>query len=555
MKSSCPFLFIIILSIFMSSSCFSQRKADKYTDYDRGYNYWYYDNFDSAFYYFNRYVNNADDTLKKGSAYKFMGEIQWQFGDLYGAEENLVNALRTLDTNNENHRVELGYTYTLLGNVKYNSIEYDKAIEYYDKAIPYFKGKDYIMEIMNGKATSFQKKKVYNTAISIYDSILSLKPADAGLLARTIDNKAKTKWLRDTGYYALPEFWQALKIRRDDKNILGLNASYAHLSEYYTKSNRDSALWYAEKLYSQATTTKSFDDLLDAVDKLVSFNNSSEAKDHWHKRYKKLNDSFQLSRDTSKIRFALRRYDLEKSTAENKELKRSVSNQWVWIYSLIIGAVIVIAGIMFWNDKRKKRIKQDSENAIRNSKLKTSQKVHDVVANGLYGIMNELEHKTTIDKEPLINKIEDLYEKSRNISHEDTSSHNNDKSYDAQIHELLNAFSNDDTSIFIVGNQPEFWSNISPVQKQELQLVLKELMVNMKKHSGAKNVVVQFKKQDGTAYIHYKDDGVGFPATETGWGKGLKNTVSRINSLNGKVTFGKNDKGGASVAIDFPTQS
>ncbi|MCP9752369.1 ATP-binding protein [Ferruginibacter sp. HRS2-29] len=539
----------------MSSSCFSQRKADKYTDYDRGYNYWYYDNFDSAFYYFNRYVNNADDTLKKGSAYKFMGEIQWQFGDLYGAEENLVNALRTLDTNNENHRVELGYTYTLLGNVKYNSIEYDKAIEYYDKAIPYFKGKDYIMEIMNGKATSFQKKKVYNTAISIYDSILSLKPADAGLLARTIDNKAKTKWLRDTGYYALPEFWQALKIRRDDKNILGLNASYAHLSEYYTKSNRDSALWYAEKLYSQATTTKSFDDLLDAVDKLVSFNNSSEAKDHWHKRYKKLNDSFQLSRDTSKIRFALRRYDLEKSTAENKELKRSVSNQWVWIYSLIIGAVIVIAGIMFWNDKRKKRIKQDSENAIRNSKLKTSQKVHDVVANGLYGIMNELEHKTTIDKEPLINKIEDLYEKSRNISHEDTSSHNNDKSYDAQIHELLNAFSNDDTSIFIVGNQPEFWSNISPVQKQELQLVLKELMVNMKKHSGAKNVVVQFKKQDGTAYIHYKDDGVGFPATETGWGKGLKNTVSRINSLNGKVTFGKNDKGGASVAIDFPTQS
>ncbi|MCP9752263.1 hypothetical protein EGI32_14960, partial [Ferruginibacter sp. HRS2-29] len=107
----------------MSSSCFSQRKADKYTDYDRGYNYWYYDNFDSAFYYFNRYVNNADDTLKKGSAYKFMGEIQWQFGDLYGAEENLVNALRTLDTNNENHRVELGYTYTLLGNVKYNSIE------------------------------------------------------------------------------------------------------------------------------------------------------------------------------------------------------------------------------------------------------------------------------------------------------------------------------------------------------------------------------------------------------------------------------------------------
>jgi signal transduction histidine kinase len=76
-------------------------------------------------------------------------------------------------------------------------------------------------------------------------------------------------------------------------------------------------------------------------------------------------------------------------------------------------------------------------------------------------------------------------------------------------------------------------------------------MINMQKHSRAKNVVIRFSQENGTAFINYKDDGVGIhPDIE--YGNGLKNTVSRIKSLNGQFNFGKAGGEGVSITISFP---
>jgi signal transduction histidine kinase len=264
-----------------------------------------------------------------------------------------------------------------------------------------------------------------------------------------------------------------------------------------------------------------------------------------------LNDSLQLSRDTTRNRFALIRYDVQKSKADNLTLQQHVTKQRLLIYGLTAIAVIIIIGLSIWYDKRRKRIKQESENAIRESRLKTSQKIHDVVANGLYVIMNELEHGQLDDTEPLLTKIETLYEKSRNISYEDSLPGTSNADYDTQIHELLSAFSNDQVNVFVIGNQPAFWGKIGNTQKKELQFVLKEILINMKKHSCAGNVVIQFKQDNSTGFINYKDNGIGFPA-DFKFGNGLHNTVSRIRSIKGEVNFGKSEEGGASIAISFP---
>jgi signal transduction histidine kinase len=266
--------------------------------------------------------------------------------------------------------------------------------------------------------------------------------------------------------------------------------------------------------------------------------------------FKNLNDSFQLARDTTRNRFALIRYDVQKSKADNLLLQQQITKQQLWMIGLIGMAGAIIAGLYIWYGKRKKRIQQESQDAIRDARLKTSQKVHDVVANGLYGIMNELEHRQTIDKEPLMNRIEGLYEKSRNISYEDIPEDNH-ANYDTQVHALLTAFANEQTKVIVVGNQQKFWNRITGPQKQELQLVLNEIMVNMKKHSQAKNVALVFKEENNTGLITYKDDGTGFPEGYKK-GNGLENTVSRINSLNGAINFGKSEKGGVSIRISFP---
>ncbi|MEJ0104201.1 MAG: ATP-binding protein [Bacteroidota bacterium] len=504
---------------------------------------------DSAFLMFSRAANTAVDSMEKSKAYNYMGIMQRKAGDLYGAQESLTAALRTLDVKNEKQRNLIVFVYNALGNTSLDLKKYDEAIGFYDTALAITKEKDYILEIMNGKATALQKKKNYAAAITIYDSILYLQPGDRTLTARAISNRAKTKWLQDSSYPALNEYRLALKIRVDSQDNRGLNASYAHLSDYYARIRPDSALFYAQKMHEKAKEIESPDDILEAADKLIRLNNSPALKEHWYEEFKKLSDSIQMARDTTKSQFALIKYDVQKSKADNLILQQHITRQRLLMYGLIILAIILVVALSLWYSRRRRRLKLESENAIRESKLKTSQKVHDVVANGLYIIMNELEHDKTIDKEPLLNKIEDLYEKSRNISYEDLPGNSTD--YDKQIHQLLTSFANEHTKIIVIGNQQTFWNKVTASQKQELQLVLNEIMINMQKHSRAKNVVIHFKQEKDIAFINYKDDGVGFRAGAE-FGNGLKNTVSRIRSINGQVNFEKSGSEAVSIAISFP---
>jgi tetratricopeptide (TPR) repeat protein len=553
LKSINHLLLTVVFTVLFCCSGASQKSLGKYTDYDHGYYFFWYEKWDSAFLMFNRYVNTPDDILKKGTAYKYMGEIQLKIGDLYGAQESLIDAINALDPLDEKHREVLGIAYNVLGNVSLNLQLYDEAINFYNRAINIVKGSNYELEVLNGKATALQKKGNYTGAIALYDSILTLKPGDRELAARMIDNRARTKWLQYHGYVALPEFQSALKIRTDSQYNQGLNASYAHLSDYYAKSKPDSALWYAQKMVEKAKENQSPDDMLEAIDKLIRLNSASIVKQHWYEEYKILNDSLQLSRDTTRNRFALIRYDVQKSKADNLVLQQHISRQRLLIYGLIAAAIIIIVALSSWYRKRRKRIKQESENAIRNARLKTSQKIHDVVANGLYGIMNELEHSKTIEREPLIDKIEGLYEKSRNISYEDVAAVDS-MDYDKQIPLLIGSFANKQTKVITVGDQQIFWSKITGVQKRELYLVINEIMINMQKHSHAKNAVIHFHEEHNKGFIHYKDDGVGFTQGFK-FRNGLNNTVSRIKSLNGEVNFEKAESGGISIAISFPLKS
>lgn len=524
----------------------------KYTDFERGNAYNNNGRLDSALFMYNRYISNADDTLKKGAAYRYIGDILWEAGDLYGAEESATGAIRTLDPFNKAHDTELCYTYRLLGNINFDLQHYDEAVNMYNRAMDFSTNADFPLEVMSDKAVAFQKKGAYNKAIAVYDSIILLNPADRSLVARIIDNRARTKWLEGSDSTVLPGFWSALQIRTDSQYNRGLIASYAHLADYYTKPDPDSALWYTRKMFQQAQTMQSPTDRLEATDKLIRLDNSSTTKG-WYNEYKKLDDSLQLSKDTTRSRDALIRYDSQKSKAENFELREHNTRQRLLLYGLIIVATLVIALLWSWYNKRRKRIKLEADKEIQQSKLRTSQKVHDVVANGLYVIMNELEHGKTIEKEALIARIEGLYEKSRNISYEDNAAGSNGE-YDKQISQLLTSFASEQTKVVIAGNGPAFWKRISDHPKQELQLVLKELMVNMKKHSQANNVVVVFKQENNKGLISYTDDGIGFKPDHQ-FGNGLNNTVNRIKSLHGEVIFGKSEKDGASITISFPLQS
>src|SRR5690606_35015176 len=266
-------------------------------------------------------------------------------------------------------------------------------------------------------------------------------------------------------------------------------------SDYYATRKPDSALYYAKKLYEVSKAIDSPDDEINGLQRITMLAPVDETRNYLT-LLRELRDSIQTARSSSAKQFALIRYETEKNKAENLELQQEndrkefrITRQRYWIFAIIFVVMVVAYFVHRYYRRRKQKIEWQAREIIRENQLKTSQHVHDVVANGLYRIMAELENKSTIDREQLLDRVEELYEKSRDISYE----RQEEITTTAQrYNDLLTSFASPNTKVSIVGNEDELWNEVNEEVKTELEQVLQELMINMKKHSEAGNVLVRF---------------------------------------------------------------
>lgn len=498
---------------------------------------------DSAFYYFNKVTTELKDSLQVMMAYYNMAIIQSREGDYFGAQENLLRSMNYLNERNRDDHYYVA-NYNELGRTSSNLKNYDAAIGYYDQALQLIKDDKTRIIALSNKAVTYQKKKQYAKAISIYESIIEGSKKDKKRYARILSNMANAKWLQDPGYNAAPELLAALQIHKNEKNDWGLNAGYAHLSDYYSRSRPDSALIYAGNMYAVAQRLGSPDDEVEALQKLITLSPPGAVK-KYVARFLYLNDSLQTSRNNAKNQFALIRYDAEKNKIRVLNLQKDNAEKRARIIlqrTALLGTIILAGIALFWYRRQKQR-------AIREQRLKTSQKVHDVVANGLYRIMIEIENQKTIEKESLLDKMEVLYEHSRNISYDQPETGTRD--FQASVTGLLESFATETTSVSIVGNERETWDQVPPQVKKELDPILQELMTNMKKHSSAENVVLKFELRNGELIVQYTDDGIGI-APGLKYGNGLTNTENRIRHVGGRLIFDRKTAKGLKIQLYIP---
>jgi len=482
-----------------------------------------------------------------------MALIQGDEGDYLGSQETYLESLKYADVNDGRFRPYVASIYTGLSRTTNDLKNYPKTIEYADKALALVDSA-YRTTPLNNKAVALQYLGRYDEALIIFDSSLRTSKNDWQRYARALSNYARTKWLRDPTYAAAAELHEARKIREEEKDNWGLNASYSHLSDYYSNTRPDSALFYAKKYLDVARLVESEEDELLALQKVVRFEQPKAAKKYFS-RYYDLNDSFQTARNAAKNQFALIRYEAEKSKAENAVLQKDVTEkraqittQWILVGVIVaLFAAAAAIGVSIYN-KRKRRMQWEKERALREQELNTSQKVHDVVANGLYTIMSGLEHREAIDKENLLDEIDTLYEKSRNISYEVRPGNFHD--FYNTIAGLLFSFGGAKAKVVGVGNSEEVWTGASELVKENVAVILQELLINMKKHSEASNVMLKFEKQENNIILHYADDGIGFPPAVK-YGNGLTNTENRITKLGGNIKFEPAAKG-TKVKITIP---
>ncbi len=547
------FLLLFILNCSKVDSISEKNLGDYY--YEKAEIDYYNKKYNSSFSLFNSSFQEfiAHKNPEKASrALAFQAIIQTIEGDYFGSEKTSTEALSLIQKSKISNDNLLVSIYNQIALNKEYQKDFASSTFWYELAEKKNKDPYNSLVILNNIAVGFYEQGKYDKAIIILKKINSKKIDSLELKARIIDNLSYVMFLKNKNYKAEKGLFVALKIREKEKDLWGQNASHAHLAKYFLEKNPEKSIYHSRKMFEIAKQLDSPDDQLEALQKLIALEPSEKSKFYFSK-YQKINDGLQTARSKAKNQFALIRYETEKEKTENAQNKIKILNRNIAL--LLLFSTIIIS--IFWYRKRKKQterekelLKQEKEIEVKNTQLKFSKKVHDVVANGLYQTMVEIQNIDNLPKENILDKLENLYEKSRDISNENPQEKT--LNFSEKISEMLSSFSCKEIKVLIIGNSENYWKLLSEISKKELFYILRELMVNMKKHSLATAVVLKFEINNNIFSIKYTDNGVGIKDFEKKYGSGIQNTENRIAKINGDINFEKNPKGGLIVNMNIP---
>lgn len=546
--------FLVIFTLFLIFSC----KKEKQVNINPPTNKYFEralifkkNNSDSAFYYFNLSKNDfleKNDSLGAARALVNMALIQYNKGDFYGSIETSLETNKFLKSRNDIISKKIFTSnYNNIANASNSLKNYDSAIVYYKKAIINANNNEAKYICYNNIGAALINQEKYKLA-QIY-----LKKAiyadSTNNYSRALNNFAKAKYFGDNNYNPLPEFYKALEIRQKNNDGEGLNSSFETLSTYYYDKDKKLSLEYAQKMLKEAIQNNSPDDQITALKRIITLQPEKYLSNF--NKFDSINDNLQTTRNKHKSQFAMVRYDVEQKNAINQKLtadnriERIIRN--VGIGSL---SILLIVGFFYYK-KRKKGLEQEKELEVKNTQIKMSKKVHDVVANGLYHMMIDVQNNPEMDKTKILNNIEKMYEESRDISHENIA----EKDFAQRFINMITSYSSEEVKVLPVSYKESIWENIPYNTQLELYYIIREILVNMKKHSKAQRASVKFEKNDKNLTIRYTDNGVGIDDLEQQKGTGIHNTENRIESIGGDITFEKNPTGGLIIEITIPIQS
>ena len=551
-----PLIFLYFSLLFLFS-CSKNKVAKIQNETNPSLNtaFQYYDEkkVDSAFFYFNKAKGELiqeNDSLNIGVSLLYMAMISTDQGDHFGAQEIALDALKYLDKNKKENFPYLQSCFNTLGVAHTKLNDYAKAINFYTISLNYAKGSSYYSTIENNIGNAYSELKDYKKSLAIYSRILNEKPKSEEDYARALTNMEITKWYQNPSYKASNELLKAMLIRKRIKDNWGLNSSYKHLADYYTKYKPDSALLYANKRYQMAQLINNPDDKLEGLEKLIRLAPTVNSKIYFE-RYQELNDSILAARNAAKNQFAVIRYEAEKhkndflkAEAENTKKQNKIVLQY-----LALALLLLLLGVgYFWYRRRKKALQQEKELEVKNTEIKYVKKVHDHVANRIYQVMDEIDNRPEMEKEEVADKLEVIYHITRDLSYE-ASSNKYQNDFAKSLDKMFSSYQSLKVNITIVGNNEQLWADIQENVKSEVFDILQELMTNMSKHSQATEVELQLERNQQQINIVYHDNGIGIQK-DAHFGNGLKNTETRIQGISGNISFENNN--GLQINMTFP---
>lgn len=493
------------------SSTSSKERINPY--YEKAFVYMDRDS-DSSFYYLNKareLFQKRNDSFGLGKSFVNMAIIQEKEGDNFGSIETSLVASRFFKEKDTAHYGFLFCNYNNLGIASANLKNYKDAKKFYSKAFLFTKDPIDKMALANNLAIVFHNENNYKKAVEIYSKLLDSVGLKSEFYPKLLLNFTRSKWFDDRNYNPVHNFLLAEKLSENLDDDWTKDAAYAYLSSYYLNNNIDSSRIYSNKMLNLAQKLKYPADQLEALQNLIKISDGASAQKYFED-YSRIQDSLINAQNRAKNQFALIRFESEKAKADNLKLQKEheaheyqVERQKLTIGLLLIFFIFTSIISYIWIKKRREKQALEANNMLQEQRLDFSKKVHDVVANGIYEVMTTIENQNDIPKEKILDKLELMYEKSRNLSYDDTLQ----QDFNQRILGLVSSFDNDRTKIILIGNDCSFWTSIDGSTREELFQIIRELLVNMKKHSHATQVILRFINENNNHEIKYIDNGIG----------------------------------------------
>lgn len=541
---------------------------DKNSQKHKGYaaslfgNYFYNKSeYDSAYSYFKKsnFLYENQDSLRIGYNLIMMARIHQFYNDYSGSEELTTQAIDYLkDTDNTDYLIE---TYNILGHSYLNTANYEQAIKFYNRSLELTTEGNQKTIIKNNIASAYICLKQYDQAKRILLHLLEQNESDQNPeeLAFILYNLGRLKYKLDP-QSGLEELQQSLAIRQKTNNRIGTIENHIKIAEYFEDKNKKIAKEHLHKAIDLAIDFKNIDNHLKALKILTRLCNQDQLK-VYSAEYIRLNDSIGMVRQRAKNQFSKIRFDYSKETEQNLMLKTKTAEDELVIQKqkntnlfLIFGILLTAVLSVFLYFIIKSRYKREKIRETFKTENRIAVKIHDELANDVYNTIAYIENTNLAEeahKLKLLDSLEDLYIRTRNISKEN-STIDTEEGYVETLKNMFSEYQNKQLKIVMLGIDDMGWGRIQSYKKVIIYRVLQELMVNMKKHSQASVVMIRFENKGKQGYIYYSDNGVGIGEEKIIFKNGLQNVENRIKTINGTITFDSKIGRGLKVVLTFP---
>ncbi|WP_239455678.1 ATP-binding protein [Flavobacterium ginsenosidimutans] len=527
-----------------------------------------------------------NDELNLAKTYSNKANLQYQEGALFESEVTIFKALKILKKL-KNVSNQLYDCYNTLGILYNDREEYNKALEFHNKALEILKDKSIPAELQL-EATSlnnigfvylgmknYRKAKYYFHEGLIQDNLYH---GDTKLYAMLLDNLAYAKLgMRESD--GLPEqFYQALKIRDSLGLTSGVILNKIHLSKYFAfKQDSVNALKFSKEAVELSRSSESPSSLLESLKQIAQVDPKNASI--YSKEYIQINEKLQKTERKMGEKFSRIEYETNEIKDQNSNLQEK-NKTLVYVFS-----ICTLLGLFFYVYKtqqaknRELLFKQEQQIANENiynlmisqqneielarikEKKKVAQELHDGVLGRMFGIRISLdsldkvnETEAVAKRKKYLNELKNIEQDIREISHD----LNREKSelinnFVAILGKLFEDQRNTYSSKLITTFDPNIkWELISNTLKINLYRIIQEGLQNCNKYAKADIIKVELRNENEILVLTIEDDGIGFNTKKTKNGIGLHNIEYRATEGKGTVTI-KSAKGeGTILTVKIP---